>query len=765
MNDEPTAVAGPTARGGGLAATRLARSAAADRRLAGLFAATAANGSGDFALVAVGGYGRAELSPRSDLDVVLVHRPGTPSALVQAVAEAIWYPLWDDGVALDHAVRDTDQMREAAATDLRAAAGMLDLRHLAGSDMLTHALRTATLTDWRTGARTRLPELRAAGAERAARAGELAHAGIPDLKESAGGLRDGVVLRSLVATWLVDVPHAEAEACRAALLDVRDALHEVSGRPGNRLAPELLPDLAELLGTTAPELGRHIRLLGRRIAHLLQLTWRRLDQQQPAPRRTRRPQLVRLGQGVARVGGEVVLAADARPATDPLLGLRVGALAAGHGLLVAPSTALRLARSAAPLPVPWPTEARRLFTALLSAGPALVPVWEELEQAGTVAGWLPEWAPIVCRPSEALIHRFTVDRHSLEACVEASARAHEVSRPDLLVVAALLHDLGKSRPGDHSEEGAALAREIAARMGFAAADVQTVSDLVALHLLLPATATQRDLDDPTTARGVADRLGDRGLLDLLAALTESDARAASAQAWSSYRAALVHRLVAQVRSHLGAGPVLDVAAPMVPVRSVAVAGHDVRVGETAPEAGGLLWVGGADRIGLMADVAGALAWGGLVIRGCRARVEEGRLTSQWDVATSEVDLESLAHRLRRVLDGSVDLGGRISLDHGAGRPRAHVTLLDTASEAATVLEVRTWDRRGLLWRIFSSLAGTGLDVRSAHADTLGVQAVDVVYLLGPDGGPLTAQAGAGLVSGVAQALSGEEPAVTVQHAG
>ncbi|MDQ3628126.1 MAG: [protein-PII] uridylyltransferase [Actinomycetota bacterium] len=762
MSTDPVAAA--DCGDGGPAVARLARAHAADRRLRDLFAATPAAGSDAFALVAVGGYGRAELSARSDLDVVLVHRPGTSAALVRSLADSLWYPLWDDGVVLDHAVRDADQMRAAAARDLRAAAGMLDMRHVAGDPTLTHTLRSQTLGDWRSGARLRLPELRADSAARAERAGELAHAAVPDLKESAGGLRDGVVLRTLVATWLVDVPHVEAEACRFALLDVRDALHQVAGRATDRLSPELLPDMAELLGTTPVELGRHVRLLGRRVAHLSQLTWRRLDQQRPGRVGPRRPRLVPLGPGVAQVGGEAVLAADARPGSDPLLALRVAASAARAGLLVAPSTATRLADEGARLPEPWPDEARHQFVALLSTGAALVPVWEELEQAGVVAGWLPEWSTIRCRPSEALIHRFTVDRHSLETCVEAASRAREVSRPDLLAMAALLHDLGKALPGDHSEAGAALVRAITSRMGFSEADTRTVAELVALHLFLPVSATQRDLDDPATAQLVADRIGDRGLLNLLAALTESDARAASAQAWSSWRASLVNRLVKQVRGRLGAGPVVEVATAMVPERSVPVPGHDVRVGVTSRADGSLVWVGGSDRVGLLADVAGTLAWGGLAIRGCRARVEGGRLTSQWDLASSPVDLASLAHRLRRVLDRSVDLQERIGPDRQPGHP-PRINLLDTASAAATVLELRTADRRGLLWRLFRALAATGADVRSAHADTLGVHAVDTVYVVGPDGAPLRDAAAAALATSLQQALGGEEAAMTPGVAG
>jgi [protein-PII] uridylyltransferase len=730
-----------------------------DARLRELFAASGAGDS--LALVGVGGYGRGELSPRSDVDVVLLHGPGVKESTVEQVADAVWYPLWDDGVDLDHAVRSTRQMRRTAAEDLRAALGMLDLRHVAGNAGLTSSLRSQTLDDWRRSARTRLPELRAAGRERADRVGDLAHAAIPDLKESHGGLRDGVVLRALVATWLVDVPHAEAEACRSALLDVRDALHEVTGRATDRMAPELVPELAALLGTTPPALSRHVRLLGRRTAHLAQTTWRRVDQldasvRVPAlRRRTRRPQLLHLEDGVARAGDEVVLAQDARPETDPALSLRVAALAAEHQLHVAPSTAARLARTAADLPEPWTTHARRSFVELLSAGRSLVPVWEELEHAGVVGRWLPEWAGVVCLPSEAAVHRFTVDRHSLEVCVEAASRARDVARPDLLVVAALLHDLGKALPGDHSEVGAAMARTVALRMGFVAEDAQTVARLVELHLYLPEIATRRDLDDPATADAAAERIGDADTLDLLAALTESDARAASPQAWSTWRASLVRRLVAQCRARLHSDVAEPAGAPLeAPEEVVTVSGHAVDVGIVGTDDGSHVWVAGDDRVGLLGDVAGTLAWAGLTIRGLWA-VADGAdgMRSQWDVTSASLDLPALVLRMRRVLDGSVDLAERLPPMPDASEAPPRIEVLDTASAGATVLQLRAGDRRGLLWRVFATLAADGIDVRSAHVDTLGSQAVDVLYLMDATGSPLEPAATERLVRSLTSALA------------
>src|SRR5204863_4412510 len=131
-----------------------------------------------------------------------------------------------------------------------------------------------------------------------------------------------------------------------------------------------------------------------------------------------------------------------------------------------------------------PDDARSALVALLGAGPGLVPVVEALDQRGLVARVLPEWTAVRSRPQRNAYHRFTVDRHLWEAAVEASALTRQVSRPDLLLVAAWLHDLGKGYPGDHTIAGVALMGRVAARMGFAAADVDVLVGLVRQQLLL-----------------------------------------------------------------------------------------------------------------------------------------------------------------------------------------------------------------------------------------------------------------------------------------
>ncbi|MGA8988240.1 [protein-PII] uridylyltransferase [Aeromicrobium sp.] len=751
-----------------LAQRRSDRALAADRRLRGLFStAVPADGSDPregpgLALVAVGGYGRSELSPFSDLDVVLLHDPSIDEAVVREVAEAIWYPLWDDGVALDHSVRDTVQMRAAAATDHRAAMGMLDARTVAGDAGLVLTLRSQVLADWRRDARARVEEVRQARRDRIDRAGWLAHAAVPDLKESGGGLRDSVILRALVATWLIDVPHGESESLRSDLLDVRDALHETSGRRADRLTAENIPDVARYLGMGASELDLHAREIGRRIAHLAALSWHKIDAAL-TPARPRAitatgPLVAPLADGVGVLDGEVIVTAKADPAADPEVALRAAAAAARAGLPLSPGSAARLARSMGELSDPWPPSTSRLMVDLLSAGTGLIRVWDELDFAGVIDALLPEWSAIRLRGSSSPVHRFTVDRHSLETCVFASAVKRDVARPDLLAVAALLHDIGKGVEGDHSEVGEPMAAGIAQRWGFNRADAAVVGRLVRWHLLLPTIATRRDIEDPSTAANVAEIVGTEDFLDLLAALTASDAQATSPSAWSAWRRGLVDGLVQKVRGILD-GTVVPQAdeyegwPATVPIPDLGALGPSDFTLTVEPHQGGsLLTILTADRRGVMADLAGGLALAGIAIRSARTVTRGDAAVSLWEVSRPDVDPARLTDRLRPAMAGDLDLAGRLELTSITDAPDARVRVLDKLSDTATLLEVRAQDRRGLVWTVCDQIASRGLSIRSAHMSTYGEEVRDVFYVVDDGGLPLDDATATALRDGLTAAL-------------
>ncbi|SHG97625.1 [protein-PII] uridylyltransferase [Geodermatophilus nigrescens] len=709
-------------------------------------------GTDGVALVAVGSLGRREPPPHADLDLVLVH-DGRPE--VAALADAVWYPIWDAGVRLDHSVRSVAEAVSVASTDVKAGLGLLDARLVAGDAGLAAALRTATLASWRQSASRLLPQLRDLRRGRARQVGELAFLLEPDLKEAYGGLREGQVLRAVAAAQLGDEPSAEAEAAYAFLLDVRDELRRRAGRPTDVLVRQEQRPVAAALGLPDEDvLLREVSLAGRRLAFVADDTWRRVDAalvRRPRAR-YRRVRREPLAEGVVRQGDEVVLARDARPATDPGLVLRGAAAAAREDLLLSPYTLKVLAVHAPPLPEPWPAEVRWSFLRLLASGRSAVPVIEQLDQEGLLTRLLPEWERVRSLPQRHPWHRFTVDRHLVEAAAAAAELTRDVDRPDLLLVASLLHDVGKGWPGDHSVVGEPIAAGIAARMGFTPADVATVGTLVRHHLLLPDTATRRDIDDPATIERVADTIGrDAQVLQLLHAVAQADGAATSTSAWSPWKAHLVAHLVARVQAHLGGTPVEGPEPVLHPTEpSVTSPGEGaVTVGVEDVADGQQVTIGAPDEQGLFSRLAGVLALNQLDVRAAKVNVAGGRATAVFAVRPRfgrAPQPAILADAVRAALEGTLPLADRLRQREADYRqdaarsapPRVSWHDSEVSGEATSIVEVRAGDRAGLLYRLTAALGAEGLDVTSARIETLGADAADYFYVSNPAGCPIDA---------------------------
>ena len=725
------------------AADRARRTTEVDRWLAGLLGAEA-----DVALVAVGGYGRREMLPRSDLDVLLLHGGRDDIA---GIADRIWYPVWDSGAELDHAVRTVPQARRVARTDLKVALGLLSARHVAGDPDLTERLRVGALEDWRSAAPARLAELHAAHDERARTSGELAFLLEPDLKEARGGLRDVHAIQAVAAAWVAPAPGPRVRTAYEQILDTRHALHEITGRRLDRLVLEEQDEVARALGLLDGDvLLRMLAGAARTIAYAVDHAFRQSDRLISRPgagnwqgRRLRRRPAERspLADGVVEQDGEVVLARAADPASDPPLVLRAAAAAAQAGLPLAPRTLDRLTECP-PLPVPWPAAARDALLALLGAGQAAVGVWEALDTEGLVTALIPDWERVRNRPQRNPLHTYTVDRHLVETAVRSAVLTRNVGRPDLLLLAALLHDIGKGWPGDHRVTGEVVARDVARRVGLGPSDAELVAGAVRHHLLLPQTATRRDLDDPVTVTQVAAVVGSRPLLELLQALAAADGLATGPAAWNDWKEGLVGDLVRRVESRLAGEPPAEplplradqAALAEEGVPAARVRGHEVTI--VAPDRPGLLW-----------QAAGVLASHRLAVRSANATSRGTMAVAAFTVAPEfgdPPDAELVGSDLRRALEGRLDVAERLER-----RMRSHrespapvpvappkVTLLDDASRTATVVEVRAHDAPGLLWRIGRALGDCGLDVRAARVETLGAEAVDVFYVVDASGGPV-----------------------------
>ena len=736
--------------------------AEADAWLSALAERAAGDNKRHLALLAVGGYGRSSLCPYSDLDVVLVHDGRRD---VGAVADAIWYPVWDQGVQLDHSVRRPSEVLAMAREDLRVALGLLDGRVVWGEHRLAEPLLEKARAAWRAhlGAKY-LPVLQTQMAERRSTAGDVAFLLEPDLKESHGGLRDVNVLRAISAYAPLLAEYADVASLeRAASLftDIRVELHRLAGREHDRLLLQDQDQVADALGfADADALMLAVSTAGRQVAWVSDDVFRRRRLWDPTPPPKRRFRRARteahpseaprdLGADMVVVDGEVALTPLAPVSDDASLPLRLAATAAELDRPIAKSSLYRLADRMPPPGEPWSDETRHALVALLGLGRPAVDKMESLDQHGLLVRLVPEWAAVRNKPQRNAYHTFTVDRHLLEAAALAAELTDRVERPDLLLIGTLLHDIGKGFPGDHTAIGMQIVERIATRMGFPPADVVILVDMVRLHLLLPDTATRRDLDDPATIDGVARAARSRLTLHLLAALTEADSRATGPSAWGAWKAGLVDDLVERAdRALLGerepfqADRLVEENRPLMD--EVRQTGQPC-VSLQPPQ----VIVAAPDRRGLFSSVAGALALNGLDVRAANVSSQDGVAVEVFTVEVARgtwPDTAKLREDLAAVLSDRMALDERLSERErlyprrrrsAAQLPTSDVIVHNDASETATVLEVRAPDEIGLLHRITGALFDAGLDVVSARVSTVGDMVIDAFYVREPGGAKVT----------------------------
>jgi len=712
----------------------------ADACLQDLFARVTDRQQG-VALVALGGYGRRELSLQSDLDVLLLH---DGRGDIDAIADAVWYPLWDEGVKLGHAVRTVKEALSLAADDLDSATAMLQARHLAGDPALTGDLSRQVDALWSRRGDRFLAGLAERVRQRHDVAGEVAFLLEPDLKDGRGGLRDVHSLhwadRAKPVLWDGD-RDALAEAYDV-LLTVRVELHRRTGRYGDKLLLEEQDGVAAALRCAdADDLMRRTSEAARAIAFRSDDTWQRIEHELRGSRSILARRGRALGPDVVQRRGQLHLSDDA-DLTDPVLPLRVAATAAAQGVPLHRG-AVQATEACPPVPSPWPDEAREQLVRLLLAGRPAIGALESLDQHGLLAKALPEWDAVRCKPQRNAYHTYTVDRHLCEAAAGAAALAQRVPRPDLLVIGTWLHDIGKGFPGDHTVVGMDLIADIGARMGFGQDDVATLVAMVEHHLLLPDVATRRDLDDVEVIDAVAERVGTRGRLALLHALTEADSQATGPAAWGTWKAELVDQLVRRVDHVLAGGEADDVTGDFPNEEQRALATSGERVLEAR---GDTLTVVDVDRPGVFSRVTGTLALHGLDVVHADIATVDGRALEVLTVQSAfgpTISWPKVLADLERALDGRLAIRARLAERAATYRRTPTASLLGSAprvefhqdeSSTATVVDVHAPDSIGVLHRITAAIADFDLDIVRARAQTLLDQVVDSFYLEAAGGG-------------------------------
>jgi [protein-PII] uridylyltransferase len=740
------------------------------------------------ALAALGGYGRRLQMPASDVDLLILHEGVSREALAR-LTDAVLYPLWDAGFEVGHAVRTPHACLTAAEERLDVLTAMLDARALAGDEeMLASALTPVRELATADPAAFAI-RLRDAATVRTERFGSCAQLLEPDLKEGSGGLRDVASLGWLEsalglpleeAGLLSAQERASVDAAEEFLTRARSAIHLESGRRSDRLLLELQPDVAEGMGfLDEPRLSAPDGLMRTLFEHARDVE------------SVFRSAITRLLAG-----------SDARPPRleDAVAVLEALAVQAEDDEVPSVGLLEAIADVQVPDQAAWNVEVRDAFMRLLRAGEPGVRMLEVLDRLGLLVRYLPCWEDVRCRPQRDPYHRLTVDAHLTTAVMRMAASLRSggdeddpverdavarSSHPDGLLLGALLHDIGKTGEGNHVPVGAAIAERQLDAMALEPEDRNLASFMVSQHLLLPDTATRRDLTDENLLLDVAAKIGTTERLAALYLLTKADAAATGPAAWTPWRQALIRELVAKVqrvfergtmgeelaaqlseridrvRSLLDEEPehevnrfvlrmprayflALDPARIAAQYRTIAppLGSHDVR---TSAEPGARpgtnhVLVVAADRPGLLSWIAGSLALGGISILSAQvfttedgAAVDVFEVEGAFDPEITESRWRAFRTALRQSIEGAISLERRVEEKRRHYPPPKAATPItvhtdNDASEFSSVIEVGAPDRIGLLYDITRTFADLQLDVHLAKVATYGGRVVDAFYV-------------------------------------
>ncbi|TAN24791.1 MAG: [protein-PII] uridylyltransferase, partial [Actinomycetota bacterium] len=696
------------------------------------------------ALIAVGSYADFEMTPNSDLDVVLLHNP---KVVVDNLAQSIWYPLWDSGLKIDNSVRTTKEAVKMAVSDPRVLNGLCRPRLIVGDAELVQDLDKSLRQTWMKKRKSMLGTVIDYAKQRHEDSGELAYLLEPDLKDAKGGLRDFAIIKSLeyledsdlLGPGLMGVYSAQKT-----LQDTRIMLHMKNPRSSSRLSLQDQDSVAEAMGfQDADRLMEEIAQAGKTISFAFDTISRKL---MASITRQITPKLDLPNQLTVH-GNEISLALPdgLRPTFNMLL--RLAVIAGSNNLHISERALEEFADANLETPKVFTEEELQSFVSFLSLGPAMIQVAEALDHFRLFEIILPEWNYVRSKPQRNAYHVYTVDRHLLETVANASKLRRRVRRPDLLLIAALLHDIGKGLPGDHTEAGVKIVPEICARFGLSDRDADIVVRLVSNHLTLADTATRRDTSDPTTISKVAELLKEPLVVELLEVLTEADSVATGTSAWSDWKAKLVSSLAYRtIRSMEGLQPEDD-SFPGDDFDYLIVEAGD---GWAMDAASDTLKIVAPDKPGLFSLVTGTLALVGVDI--IAARVGSIGNTAIEDFLiqppeTRPTDWNRFKKELQKSLDEPESLPQRLhdkAKNYAKARRRSGIQLVPPrvvvapdASSRATVVEVWAPNRIGLLHDITAIIAQMSLSVAHAKVLTLGDDVVDSFYLTDSEGAPIS----------------------------
>ncbi|MDA1272635.1 MAG: [protein-PII] uridylyltransferase [Verrucomicrobia bacterium] len=559
------------------------------------------------ALVAIGGYGRGELNPRSDIDIMFLHTSqftarSKPDPYLTAITDGLLYTLWDIGLKVGHSVRTVEDCVQVATGDMLSQTSLIEARLIAGDRQLFERMQTVVLAKCVRDREQSYIAARIADQEaRRAKHGNSACMLEPNIKNGCGGLRDYQNLlwmahfkyrarsleelerREMVST----AERKQLDAAYDYLLRVRNELHYQTDRPLDAVPKSLQPTIAFQLGHT--HRSPHVRLehfmrqvyTHMRNIHLITRTVERRLALLPAPKRlpslrriiqtTRRRTSQQLVDGFKFFDGEILAATPQPFVDDPTRLMRLFLHAQQRGLRLHPDLE-QLVRNRLNLvdrSFLRNPHIRETFLEILNQRGSVAPVLRSMHEVGLLGKYLPEFGRLTCLVQHEFYHRYTTDEHTL-VCIEKLDRIstaaeppfgdykdifHRVERPSILYLALLLHDAGKTEAsGDHSKTGSRLAKRVAKRLELDEPATRLLCALIEHHLLMVQISQRRDLDDSSVIQNFAVTVGSTDLLDMLTLHTFSDSQGTSPDLWNGFKNSLLLTLHHHTLRQLTGGP-------------------------------------------------------------------------------------------------------------------------------------------------------------------------------------------------------------------
>ena len=683
------------------------------------------------ALVAIGGYGRAELNPYSDMDFMFLHEGqvtgGKPRPFLAKLIDGVLYPLWDIGLKVGYSVRDVKDCVKVANTDMQSKTSLIESRLIIGDEVLFAKFQKAVLTKCVDGFEQKYIALRLEDqASRRSKHGNSACMQEPNIKNGCGGLRDFQNLLWMVffkyrARSLADlqarefVSEAERKQLEAAydfLLCVRTELHYHTNRPQDVLGKNLQPAVAFNLGYGDRSPSRRIEKFMRDLyVHMrnIFLITRTLEQRLAllSPEETGRlgklrrllgggspPALPEPVDGFLFVDGEIRAASNRIFRDSPRRLMRVFLHAQQRHLRLHPDLAQLIRNQLSLVDRAFLNDehVRETFLTLLERRGEVSPVLRAMHEVNLLGKYIPEFGKLTCLVQHEFYHQYSADEHTL-VCLEQLDKIWEakeppfknyttmfqsLERPGLLYLALLLHDVGKAADheiGKHAETGALLAMRPARRLQLDAAAADILKFLVENHLLMATLSQRRDLDDATVIRNFARQVGTPEKLNLLTLLTFADAQGTSDKLWSGFKDSLLWQLHSRSLALLSGGT------------------EFIRASQQARD--------------LVRDSVRELA---------SRRISDEELAAHFSQLPDRyyeiyspkqiLDDVELAHRFMH----------RLVLENQ--RALAPVTAwIDERDRGYSLVKICTWDRAGLFGKIAGSLSAAGLNIMGAQIFT------------------------------------------------